>query len=82
MNSQFKIHGNLKDVPNDIVYKMVEVHKMLTRTCGVPYHSVSVVYRPQDLGAVIIFSGDMKKRMTAEIRSAVKWSGFKQIFTF
>ena len=82
MKHEFRIHGDLKDAPNDIVYKMVEVHKMLTRTCGVPYHSVSVVYRPQDLGAVIIFSSDMKKRMTDEIRTAVKWSGFKQIFAF
>jgi hypothetical protein len=82
MKHGFRIHGDLKDVPDHLVYRMVDVQKSLVDVCKVPYHSVSVVYRPQNLGTIIIFSSDMKDKLTSEIRQVIKNSGFKHIFTF
>lgn len=82
INHQFKISGDMSSAPDHLVYRMVEVHKILVNTCKVHYHSVSVVYRPQDLGAIIIFSSDMKNKITPDIKQAITNSGFKHIFTF
>lgn len=41
-----------------------------------PYHSVSVIYRKQDLGFHIILMENVKEKMTDEIKNYIKIMGF------
>lgn len=38
---------------------------------GFPYHSVSVIHRPQDLGFHVIFSNSVREMVTDEIKRAL-----------
>ena len=39
---------------------------------GFPYHSVSVIYRQQDLGYNVIFANDVKDKVNDHIKRALK----------
>ena len=45
-----------------------------------PYHSVSVIHRHQDLGFHVIFTKDVKEKVTNEVKSYLNSQGFNFSF--
>lgn len=45
-----------------------------------PYHSVSVIYRSQDVGFHVYFMENVKKQVTDEIVTTIKNAGFNYSF--
>jgi len=43
---------------------------------GFPYHSVSVIYRENDLGLHVMFMDSVREKVTDEIRGYLTSSGF------
>ena len=41
-----------------------------------PYHSVSVIYRPQDLGFHVIFSDSVKDMVTERVKQYIQSNEF------
>ena len=58
------IQSELKSMHSHLMYKKF------------PYHSVSVIHRPQDLGFHVIFMGSVKEMVTDEIKDYIKATGF------
>lgn len=58
------IQSELKSMHDYLMYKKI------------PYHSVSVVYRPQDMGFRVIFMESVREMITAEIEDHIQAMGF------
>lgn len=57
--------------PVDAQYDMKYLHEYLMKV-GFPYHSVSVIYRHQDIGLHCFFSHDVKDKVTDEVKEYIK----------
>ncbi len=55
--------------------KMIEMHKELM-DLKFPYHSVSVIYRSQDLGHHVIFGADVKCMVSESVKELITSNGF------
>lgn len=51
--------------------RLNEMHSFLMKK-GIPYKSVSVIHRHQDLGFHVIFSNDVRELVTPEIKDGIK----------
>ena len=60
--------------------QMNTVHKYLMNL-GFPYHSVSVIYRPNDLGLHVIFMESVRDQVTEAVKEFIKLNGFGHTFT-
>lgn len=47
---------------------------------GFPYHSVSVIYRQQDLGLHVFFMESVKDKVTEEVKTMLEIWGFNYSF--
>ena len=63
----------------DIDYQLKRVHSYLMSE-GFPYHSVSVIYRGDDLGLHALFISEVKDKVTEVIRGRLKAYGFGYSF--
>lgn len=59
--------------------ELTSMHHYLMRH-KFPYHSVSVIYRQQDLGLHVIFLESVKNLITEEIKNNMKICGFTWTF--
>lgn len=68
--SNVRFNGEAKS-PVDAQYDMRDIHAFLMKA-GFPYHSVSVIYRHQELGLHCFFSADVKDKVTNEVREYIQ----------
>lgn len=68
--SNFRTSGNLI-TPANIQQDMQDLHRYLM-DMGFPYSSVSVVYRPQDIGVCCIFSHSVKDKVDEKVIDLIK----------
>ena len=54
------------NTPYDIMIKMNDLHRWLM-DMGFPYSSVSVIYRPQDIGVCCIFSDKVRDKVSKNV---------------
>jgi hypothetical protein len=68
--SNIKTYGNII-TPANIRIDMQDLHRHLM-DMGFPYSSVSVIYRPQDLGLCCIFSYSVKDKVDEKVIDLIK----------
>lgn len=69
MMSNFYIQQQLRSIHSYLMYKKF------------PYHSVSVIYRAQDLYLHVIFMENVREMVTNEIKNHLKSNEFTYSFT-
>lgn len=69
-NSKVMVSGNMT-VPGEVQEQMQALHEHLMLS-GFPYNSVTVIYRPNDLGLHCFFSKKVEDKITDEIKDAIK----------
>lgn len=76
MSSTIRTHGNMSLNANQAA-KLSKIHGILMAK-GFPYHSVSVVFRPND-GFCCHFADSVRDKVTSEVIDILKEEGFNYL---